>query len=284
VDAQVGIDVFEYLDYRALLRDYYARMKARRRGFSHRAFSRRAGLGSPNHLKRVMDGARNLTHEMAGRFAQAMGLEGDEADYFVQLVQFGQARTSRERSAAYAKLASFTAYRRTRKLDLAHAAYHSTWYIPVVRELAGRRDFRAEPAWIAARLFPPIKPAEARAALRTLLEIRLLEAQPDGRVVQSSPLVSTGPEMHALHIAEYHRTMMARAAASIDLVASERRDISALTLLVSGSGLRRVKQKIQRFRRELLRLALEEVEATQVIQVNFQLFPLSVAPDQERES
>jgi hypothetical protein len=42
-----------------------------------------------------------------------------------------------------------------------------------------------------------------------------------------------------------------------------------------------VKQKIQRFRRELLRLALEEAGATQVIQVNFQLFPLSAAPDEE---
>jgi uncharacterized protein (TIGR02147 family) len=281
VNAGDAIDVFEYLDYRALLRDYYARMKERRRGFSHRAFSRRAGLGSPNHLKRVMDGERNLTHEMAARFAQAMGLEGDEADYFVQLVQFGQARGSQARAAAYAKLSSFKAYRRTRKLDLAHAAYHSTWYIPVVRELAGRSDFRADPAWIAARVQPAIKPAEARAALRTLLDIGLLEASEDGRVTQSTPLVSTGPEMHALYIAEYHRTMMARAAASIDLVASERRDISALTLLVSGAGMRRVKQKIQRFRRELLRLALEEVHATQVIQVNFQLFPLSVAPDEE---
>lgn len=281
MNAGDAVDVFEYLDYRALLRDYYARMKERRRGFSHRAFSRRAGLGSPNHLKRVMEGERNLTAEMAARFAQAMGLEGDEADYFVYLVQFGQARTSQARSAAYAKLSTFKAYRRTRRLDLAHAAYHSTWYIPVVRELAGRRDFRADPAWIAARVLPPIKPSEARAALRTLLDIGLLEAGADGTVTQSTPLVSTGPEMHALHIAEYHRAMMARAAASIDLVASERRDISAVTLLVSGAGVRRVKQKIQRFRRELLRLALEESDATQVIQVNFQLFPLSAAPDEE---
>ena len=130
-------------------------------------------------------------------------------------------------------------------------------------------------------MLPAIKPAEARTALRTLLDIGLLEAGADGSVAQSTPLVSTGPEMHALHIAEYHRAMMARAAASIDLVASERRDISAVTLLVSGSGVRRVKQKIQRFRRELLRLALEESDATQVIQVNFQLFPLSAAPDEE---
>ena len=59
------IDVFDYLDYRAFLRDFYARAKATRRGFSFRAFSRKARLGSPNHLKRVMEGDRNLTPERA---------------------------------------------------------------------------------------------------------------------------------------------------------------------------------------------------------------------------
>jgi uncharacterized protein (TIGR02147 family) len=281
---KAGIDVFDYLDYRAFLREYYAHAKRSRRGFSHRAFSRRAGLGSPNHLKRVMDGTRNLTIEMAERFASALGLPGEAADYFVQLVKLGQARSSVERGLAYQKLTTFKAYRKTRTLDLAHAAYHSTWYIPAVRELAARSDFRAEPKWIAARLLPPIKPAEAKAALDTLLELGLLRRRDDGAVEQSEPVITTGPEMPALHIANYHRMMMQRAAESIDLVPSDRRDISAVTLLVGAGAMGRIKRRIQRFRRELLELALAEKHATQVIQMNFQIFPLSAAPDQEPES
>jgi uncharacterized protein (TIGR02147 family) len=274
-------DVFEYLEHRAFLRDYYAQQKQARRGFSHRAFSRRVGLGSPNHLKRVMDGERNLTLEMAARFAQALGLSGEGADYFVQLVRLGQSKNSVERSRAYEALSRCKAYRRTRRLDLAHAAYHSTWYIPAVRELAGRHDFRSDPKWIAARLVPPIKPAEARAALDTLLEIGLLERDAQGKIAQAEPLITTGPEMHALHIANYHRIAMQKAAESIDLVASDRRDISAVVLLVGEDAMARIKQRVQRFRRELLELALAEQQPTQVIQMNFQLFPLSVAPDEE---
>jgi uncharacterized protein (TIGR02147 family) len=63
------VDVFEYLDYRAFLRDIYLAKKAERRGFSFRAFSRRANLRSPNYLKLVMDGERNLSRAMAERFA-----------------------------------------------------------------------------------------------------------------------------------------------------------------------------------------------------------------------
>ena len=279
--ARERIDVFEYVDYRAFLRDYYAHEKRVRRSFSHRAFSRRVGLGSPNHLKRVMDGERNLTVEMAERFAGALALSGEAAEYFVQLVRFGQARSSVERARAYEKLAGFKAYRRTRKLDLAHAAYHSTWYIPAVRELAGREDFRAEPKWIATRLLPPIKLSEARHALETLLEIGLLTRDARGVVKQAEPLITTGPEMHALHIANYHRMMMQKAVESIDAVPSDRRDISAVVLLMGEGGMARVKQRIARFRRELLELALAERRPSQVIQMNFQIFPLSVASDQE---
>jgi uncharacterized protein (TIGR02147 family) len=275
------VDVFEYVDYRAYLREFYSDAKKNRRGFSHRAFSRRVGLGSPNHLKRVMDGERNLTLEMAARFAQALALAGEAADYFVQLVRLDQAKTSVERSAAFDKLSTFKAYRRTRKLDLAHAAYHSTWYIPVVRELAGRKDFRAQPKWIAERVLPRIKAAEAQAAVETLLELGLLTRGNSGKIEQSEPLLTTGPEMPSLHIARYHRMMMQKAAESIDLVPSERRDISAVVLLLSESGIARIKRRMQRLRRELLELSLAETNPTQVVQMNFQIFPLSVAPSQE---
>ncbi len=275
------VDVFDYLDYRAFLRDFYAHMKGTRRGFSFRSFSRKAKLGSPNHLKRVMEGDRNLTQEMAERFAHACGLEGEGAEYFVHLVSFNQAGTSAERSRAYAKLTGSKTYRRIRKLDMAQAAYHSKWYIPAVRELAGRRDFQPDPKWIAARLLPPIKPSEAQDALKTLFQLGLLKTEGDQRVVQSEPLISTGPEMHAVHIANYHRTMMQRATEAIDLVSSDGRDISSVTMLVSAGGLQRMKRRIQNFRRELMELALAESEGKQVVQFNFQLFPLSVDPDEE---
>lgn len=276
--SEPGVDLFDYLDYRAFLSDYYAHAKRTRRGFSYRAFSKRAGLGSPNHLKRVMDGDRNLTPEMAERFAAAMQLEGETGDYFVQLVKLGQSKNSIERSRAYEQLTRFKAYRKRRKLDIANAAYHATWYIPVVRELAGRDDFDPDPQWIARRLLPPIKPAQAAKALETLLEIGLLHREEDGRVLQSEPLVTTGPEAHAVHIADYHRVMIAKAADSIDLVASEDRDISAVQLLVSDRGMPQLKEMIRRFRRELLEFAVTETKGTQVVQLNFQVFPMTKDP------
>lgn len=267
--------VFDYLDYRAFLRDYYTEQKAHGRRFSFRAFSRRADVRSPNYLKLVMDGERNLTPAMAGRFAQACGLDDEASAYFVNLVAFNQAGTVRERNAHYQALTAHSDYRKAHRLDLAHAAYHATWYLPAIRELVATEGFREDAGWIAAKLIPPIRKSDAQQALNTLVQLGLLVRDDEGRLRQAEPAVSTGPEVRALHIANYHRSMMQRAAEAIDEVPPSERDISSLTLSLSGDGLRRFKARIQRFREELAALSLAEDDPQQVIQINFQLFPLS---------
>lgn len=270
-----AIDAFGYLDYRAFLRDFYNERKANGRGFSYRSFSRKAELKSPNYLKLVIDGERNLSADMAERFAAACGLDEDEARYFTDLVAFNQATSLADRDKHYAKLTGYQRYRKAHKLDLAHAAYYSAWYMPAIRELAARSDFRADPEWISARLVPSITRLEAERALQTLLELGLLVRTPEGKVLQTETLLSTGPETRGLHIAAYHRGMMQRAMDSIDLVAPEERDISSLTMCLGANGLQAFKARVQRFRRELLELSALEDDPEQVVQMSFQLFPLS---------
>ena len=268
------IDVFRYLDYRALLADLYQAKK--QRGFSYRAFSRAAGLGAPNYLKLVIAGQRNLTKPMAKRFAAACGLAGEAAAYFERLVEFNQARSAAKRNAAYAQLAAFRRYRHAQKLELAQAAYHAHWYLPAIRELCASEGFREDPQWLAAALLPPIKPSEARRAIETLLELGLLERDDRGRLRQHSAVVSTGPETRSMNIRNYHAEMMQRATEAMELLPAPERDISSLTVCVSADGLARLKARIQALRRELIELCEHEAERAQVVQLNFQVFPLSV--------
>lgn len=272
------VGVYAYLDYRAFLRDHYAAKKEASRAFSYRAFSKRAGVASPNYLKLVIDGQRSLSPKMAERFAHACGLDADASRYFVHLVTFNQAKTSTERAEAYDKLTGFQRYRQAHKLELAHAAYYSDWYMPAIRELAASTQFREEPEWIADQLVPKITPLQAQRALETLVELGLLVRGPNGKLEQADALVSTGPETRGLHIVAFHRAMTLRAIESIDLVPAAERDISSLTLCLGRGGLATLKTRLQRLRRELLELSALETDPEQVVQVNFQLFPLSRAP------
>jgi len=251
------VDVFDYLDYRAFLRDYYLEGKARR-GLSYRALSRRIGLKSSNFFKLVLDGSRNLSQEMAGRIARALGLEDDARRYFLALVRSAHARTPEARREAHAQVIGYRRYRRARSLEAHQAAYHSTWYLPAIRELVVGRSFREDPAWIARTLLPSITRAEAAEALETLLQLGLLVRDSGGALRQGEALVSTGAEATGRHVVAYHRTMMQLAAGSLDRIPAAQRDVSSLTLCLGRDGLRRVKDRVQRFRRELLELSATE--------------------------
>ena len=278
------IDVFGYLDYRVFLRAYYLAKKEEGRGFSYRAFSRRAGLGSPNHLKRVTEGERNLTPQMAVRYADAIGLTGDAAAYFGDLVVFTQARSSKEKNRAYQKLTEFRGYRRAHRLDAAHAAYHANWYVPAICEMSLQSGFEPDAAWIAQRMIPPISQSEAKSALETLLELGLLRRTEQGGLEQAETVMTTGSETRGVHIVAYHRAMMERASESIDLVGPTDRDISSVTFCVGKDGLARIKQRVQQFRKEMVALATQEQDGEQVLQLNMQLFPLTERESSDEES
>jgi len=271
------VNVFSFVNYRDYLRAFYSTQKERTTRFSHRAFSRRAGLRSSNYLHLVMNGKRELSSEMAPNFARACSLSRVEADYFCELVSFGRAATLDEKNRCYARMARFPAFRAAHKLDAAQAAYHSTWYVPAIRELAARRDFQEDPKWIAAQLLPPISREQAREALSLLENLGLLVRGPRGQLEQAQAVVTTGTGPLGHHIVNYHHTMLERAMRALDDLPREERDISALTLCVAESAVEELKERIRAFRRELLALAELDPSPERVMQINFQIFPLTVA-------
>src|SRR5262245_24127691 len=109
--SRAKVDVFSFRDFRAFLRAYSERHRAEKGGFSPAEFAKRAGLRSPNYLKLVIDGQRNLTPDLAHRFAEACGLRDDSVRYFCALAAFNQAKTARERDLHYETLQSFRRFR-----------------------------------------------------------------------------------------------------------------------------------------------------------------------------
>jgi uncharacterized protein (TIGR02147 family) len=268
-------DVFRYDDYRKFLAEHYAHAKEHDYGFSFRVFSKRAGISSSNFLRLVIDGKRNLSPSMAPQFAAACGLKPAAADFFCELVAYNQAKTARERTRHYEQMRRFRPFRDVRQLDAQQAEYHSQWYLPAIRELTLRADFDEAPKWIAAQLEPAISTRQAKQALATLARLGLLERDAVGRLRQTSALVSTGPGPLGHHVVNFHHAMLERAAVALDHCPRDEREISALTVCVSQDKLLELKARLREFRRSLLELAELGDAPERVVQINFQLFPLS---------
>jgi uncharacterized protein (TIGR02147 family) len=272
-------NVYTFTDYRKFLAAHYAHQKAHQYGFSFRVFSKRAGLRSSNYVGLVIDGKRNLTREMAGRFALACELGSAQTDFFCELVEYNQAKTNTERNRIYERLARFRPFREARRLDGAQAEYHSSWYVPAIRELVRRADFDEDPKWIARQLTPTISTSQAKKAIELLGELGLVKRDDSGRLAQTTPLVTTGPGPLGHHIVNFHHSMIERAQGALDAMPREERDISCLTLCVSRDKVDELKARLRAFRQELLRTAELDDQPERVVQINFQLFPLSIVPD-----
>ena len=273
------IDVFAYLDYRLFLRDCYTDLKTRQTGFSYRWFSRQAGMSSPNFLKLVIEGQRNLTSKSAEKFAIALGLNSNETSFFRDLVGFNQADTAAEKNRHFDRIGGYRRHRAVRAVERDQFEYLSRWWYPAIRELVACSSFREDDEWIAKSLVPAITAAQARQALEVLLKLGFLERAEDGSLRQGEPLLSTGPEVRSLAVGNFHRQMMERASESIELVDREMRDISGVTVALSAEAFDMFKQKIVALRQELLELSAAETNPTRVVQVNFQAFPLAMTEE-----
>lgn len=102
--------IYRYKDYRELLSDAYLEGKRESLGYTYASFALKAGVKSPNYLKLVIDGKRNLTPANIQAFAKALRLAGDEVDVFEAMVLENQSETPAERSYYRRRLARFKAH------------------------------------------------------------------------------------------------------------------------------------------------------------------------------
>lgn len=267
-------DIFGYLDYRAYLRDFYDIAKENSRVYSFRYLARRAGFSSPNFIKLVMDGKRNLGDTSIEPVARALDLDDDESSFFYSLVIFDQATNAEQKNEAFEQISASRRFRSARRIDHDMFEYLSHWYYPAIRELSARPDFEEDPAWISARLHPKVPVAQVKRALELLFELELLKRDEEG-ISRGQPSLTTGHEVGSLAIGNFHRQMMKRAADSIESTPRTERDISGLTVCVSEALIPTIKQRIHQFRESLLELCDSDESPEVVYQINFQLFPLT---------
>lgn len=279
--ADEGPSVFEFTDYREFLKAYYDHQKSRHPAFSYRYFARKANINSSGFYKNVIDGKRSLGRSLILKFSEAMKLKKKEADYFENMVCFGEAKTVEEKRIYFERMMSL------RKVDAlqiqsSQFEFYSKWYYSAIRELIGVIRFRGDHAALARMLEPSIRPDQAEKAIRVLEELGLIHKDEKGIYRRSQNLITTGPEVESLNVANYQIACMDLAKEAVDRHAPALRDLSTLTLSLSEEAFQVFKEEIISFRKRLLGLEQKFPKADRVYQLNTQFFPLSKTPVREK--
>ena len=268
------MDIYTYTNYREYLKDYFEHRKSSDPKFSHRYLARRVGLSSPNFIMLVIQGKRNLTRSLAFKLSQEFEHTDRERDYFENLVGFAQAKTTKEKDSYFGRMITLRRRSNVETIEQHQYDYYSHWYNLAVRELVTYPEFKGNYDWLAKKVFPRITPAQAKRSVELLLKLGLIKKK-GSKYERASTLLTTGPEVQSLGVANFHRSMAQQAANALDTVSGDERDITACTVNISKRGFADIRKAVAECRGKILAIAEADAPADTVYQVNFQVFPLS---------
>lgn len=270
--------IFQYIDYRLFLRDYFAFRKNRDSYFSYRWFAKHAGISSSGLYQRVVKGERNLTVKSCEQFVAGMELGKKESDYFRLLVSFNQAKTAKEKQRHYTLMLSMADFIEEHQLAADEYDYVSHWYYPVLRELVTLVDFGSDFEVLAKSVEPAITVKQARDGVVLLKRLGFIEKDANGLYIQrDTAIASMGEEEKMLSLARrsFHKKMLELARNTLDSKPVSKRFATGITMGISESCYDVIQQEYEAFRERVVRIVERDKEPTKVCQMSFQLFPLS---------
>jgi len=272
-----GVNIFEYTDYREFLNDLYLYKKKTVKFFSHRVFVRMCGFSSPNFLKLVIDGERNLGKQAKEKLTASLKLNKLERSYLEALINFDQAKTIEEKSIHLNTISRLRHRAGVATIEVDQYNYLSDWLNVAVRELVSLKDFQEDAAWASKKLGARISEKKFGEIINTLLELNLLTRKTGEKLVQTDSAIICSPDIHSVAINSFHREMLAKASESIEKSKSGDRDLSALTVSLDRDSFEKIRNTIRRCREEIHHISCAPSEKHTVYQINIQLFNLSEA-------
>ncbi len=270
--------IFEYLDYREFLKDYYQQKKNANPSFSLRVFSDKIGFKAKDFISRIMNGEKNLSIQSIPKVAKGLKLGKHETSFFMGLVKFNQARSMDERNTAFEEMQEVLKVIRfaEKQYLLGHCQYliFSHWRHLTIRSLIGMFGFNGDYKTLAKQVSPKITVTEAKESVQLLEESMLIKKDAEGNYKLTDSAITTGDRTSRLALRGFHQHCLKLGADSIDREPPDSRHISGLTLGISKESYHRIVERVNAFRKEIALIAEEDSDADKVYQMQFLLFPV----------
>lgn len=267
-------NIFEYDNFRKFVEDTFFAKKSTNEKFSLRFFARQAGFKSHNFIKHVISGKSNLSLASIEKFAKGFKFNQEQTHYFRNLVLLNQSKSNVEKQVYAKELLKSRTHRKIYPLRESQYQLFANWYVSAIRDFVGLPGFQEDPKWIASHLIPQIKPQEAAKAIEDLLNLGLLRRDENNRLAQAAANVTTPEEVSSVYVSNWHKEYIKKAAESIDHIPREKRDITALSFVISRENIKKLKEMASEFRQEVEMLSADSANRDMLYQLNIQIFPI----------
>ncbi|MBF0433456.1 MAG: TIGR02147 family protein [Fibrobacteria bacterium] len=276
----MAVSVYNYTDYRKYLTDHFEYRKEKKKGLTIKIISDEIGMKSSGNLSALLLGKYNVSKELAKDIAKYCRLKKKEADYFVTMVLFNQAKRHTIKQKYFDKLVSFR-MSCVYKVNTHTYKYYDRWYNAVIRALCEFMDIDNNYADVAKMLVPYIRADEARNSVKLLDELGLIAPDENGFYRPTDKCIDTGIPTTSHTVNSFVAAMTDKAKESLDRFTTKERMLSWNTIGIESARFQEVLEEIRTFRYRLAKI-VKNHKADMVYQVNMQAFPVSKPCIQDR--
>jgi uncharacterized protein (TIGR02147 family) len=267
-------NVYQYDDFRAFLKAAFEFLKTNDPEYSYRKFAREAGITNPGYLLDVIIGKRTLSRNQAIKMAPVFGMNEAETEFFLRLAEFGQARRDPDRQEIYQDLMQRRSRSRFARFSPSLIKYYQDYRYSLVRCAVNAFDFRGDCETLGKFLEPPLAPALVRKYVQDLEDWGLIIRSNGGRYHVTQKFVEPPPTLSAL-VRRLNREWILQASEVPFKFGPADRHISTMLIMVSEETRKKLMERAENFRKEMLDLVEKDTDPEMILQLSVQLFPKS---------
>lgn len=273
-----------YTDYRVYLKDEFAyrqyQTRTQRRPYSYTDFSAAADIKSPNYLKTIIEGQRNLSPEMIKKFARALKLDKQEFKEFEALVFYGQEKDPLQRNSYLKNLSEIRAHKALEAGEIEKSVWDKVpnWISWVLYAMVDQEHVRFDPKHLKELLRHKATPAELEAALNRLKDNGDIKLSETGEAHKTGLMMNEAQKIPPALVRKLQAELIYLGLESLYKDEPTEREISGFTLAMTPQEFQWVRHELRKVRKDLqskLMMEREKAPGERVYQVNVQMFPLT---------
>jgi len=275
----------EYTDYRIYLQAFYKAKihgsQGQLRPYSYSDFSAAADIKSPNYLKLIIEGKRNLSQEMAKKFARALRLSKKSTKEFELLVHYNQEKDPLLRNRHLKDLSEFRARRSVSDGKISAEAYDqvSNWLVWVLYAMVDQQGVRFEPSALRRALGGQVNEAQINEALKKLVTSGQIKIDEISKfAMKTKSLNSEAEKIPVELVRKIQSELIYLGLEALHRYGPKEREVSGATLSMTQKEYEWVRFELRKLRKQVqteVQTNREKDPGERVYQMNIQLFPVT---------
>lgn len=277
----------DYMNYRQFLADFYQykrkSSKGSLRAYSYAVFSAAANIKSPNYLKMIIEGKRNLSDDMVGKFGKALGFMKEQTEEFRWLVHFTQATDPGDRNLYLKKLNEHRVATKLKSGEIDRRTWEKVpnWVTWIIYAMIDQEGVSFDTASLKKLLRGKASEDEIEGALKTLIATgEILRNETTGEIKKNRAVIDSSEEIPVALVRKLQSQLMYLGLESLYQDQPTEREFGTLTLSLTKSEFEEIKFKLRQMRKALHKdnsIARMKSKGERVYQLNLQLFPVTNA-------